>query len=200
MDSIEVTSSPEHLYLLSWLSVRFQGSSGFLRTNLAHPPPCSPSKITHQVPPLSQVQVRQDYLDRSLTRHTPGVSVHLSPPLADLQVTTYLEQIRQSSSGSAMGKPTAPLILRLLGGVREEQRPNPENTLHHYSPSRRTQGTSSVDHGSPRRKKAKLERPSRQEMDSLRAEVEQLKGLLESPAPGLSSKRMAGSQAASWMT
>ncbi|MED6256376.1 hypothetical protein ATANTOWER_024759 [Ataeniobius toweri] len=36
---------------------------------------------------------------------------------------------------------------------------------------------------SPRRKRPRLERPSRQEVDSLRAEVEQLKALLKAPEP-----------------
>ncbi|MEQ2186293.1 hypothetical protein GOODEAATRI_027107, partial [Goodea atripinnis] len=36
---------------------------------------------------------------------------------------------------------------------------------------------------SPRRKRPRLERPSRQEIDSLRAEVEQLKALLKAPEP-----------------
>ncbi|MEQ2293256.1 hypothetical protein AMECASPLE_031443 [Ameca splendens] len=36
---------------------------------------------------------------------------------------------------------------------------------------------------SPRRKRPRMERPSRQEVDSLRAEVEQLKALLKAPEP-----------------
>ncbi|MEQ2207313.1 hypothetical protein XENOCAPTIV_010390, partial [Xenoophorus captivus] len=39
------------------------------------------------------------------------------------------------------------------------------------------------EHRSPRRKGPRLERPSRQEVDSLRAEVEQLKALLKAPEP-----------------
>ncbi|MEQ2218524.1 hypothetical protein XENOCAPTIV_004409, partial [Xenoophorus captivus] len=40
-----------------------------------------------------------------------------------------------------------------------------------------------VECRSPRRKRPRLERPSRLEVDSLRAEVEQLKGLLKAPEP-----------------
>ncbi|MEQ2296202.1 hypothetical protein AMECASPLE_022515 [Ameca splendens] len=57
----------------------FQGSSGYLQTNLAHPPPCSPSKKTHLVPSPSQEQVRQDYLDRFIYL-THSRSFHRLPP------------------------------------------------------------------------------------------------------------------------
>ncbi|MEQ2238509.1 hypothetical protein ILYODFUR_033824 [Ilyodon furcidens] len=47
--------------------------------------PCSPStvlpsEIIHLVPPPPQVQVKQNYLDLSLTQHAPGVFHHLTSP------------------------------------------------------------------------------------------------------------------------
>ncbi|MEQ2294775.1 hypothetical protein AMECASPLE_007245 [Ameca splendens] len=39
-----------------------------------------PSKIIHLVPPPPQVQVKQNYLDLSLTRHAPRVFHHLTSP------------------------------------------------------------------------------------------------------------------------
>ncbi|MEQ2257550.1 hypothetical protein ILYODFUR_035845 [Ilyodon furcidens] len=81
MQRTQICSFQENFtdYPLSWQHSGFKAPLAYLQTNLAHPPLCSPSKITHLVPPPSQGQVRQDYLDQ-LTYLTHSRSFHPSFP------------------------------------------------------------------------------------------------------------------------
>ncbi|MED6235238.1 hypothetical protein ATANTOWER_020766, partial [Ataeniobius toweri] len=81
MQKIQTRSLQENFtdYLLSWL--HWLSSPLSLPLNEpGSPSTVLPSKIIHLVPPPPQVQVKQDYLDLSLTRHAPRVFNHLTSP------------------------------------------------------------------------------------------------------------------------
>ncbi|MEQ2316269.1 hypothetical protein AMECASPLE_030920 [Ameca splendens] len=89
MEKTQIRSFQENVpdYLLSWLRSGSKAPRATLQTNLAHPPPCSPSK---KDPPWCHLHFKskQDRISwtNSLTSHNPRVSIQLSPSLADLQV------------------------------------------------------------------------------------------------------------------